>query len=43
MSRGKEGARYRYHYGLIRLQGLLRALLRLPYRQLEGFTHALSR
>jgi IS5 family transposase len=43
MNRGKEGARYRYPYGLIKLQGLLRALFRLPYRQLEGFTHALSR
>jgi len=43
MNRGKEGARYRYPDGFINLQGLLRALLRLPYRQLEGFTHALSR
>ena len=43
MNRGKEGARHRYPYGLIKLQGLLRALFRLPYRQLEGFTHALSR
>jgi hypothetical protein len=43
MNRGKEGARYRCPYGLIKLQGLLRALFRLPYRQIEGFTHALSR
>jgi hypothetical protein len=43
MNRGKEGARYRYPDGFINLQGLLRALFRLPYRQLEGFTHALSR
>ena len=43
MNRGKEGAQYRYPDGFINLQGLLRALFRLPYRQLEGFTHALSR
>ena len=43
MNRGKDGARYRYPETLIKLQGLIRALFRLPYRQLEGFTHALSR
>lgn len=42
MNRGKEGARYRYPDGFINLQGLLRALFRLPYRQLEGFTRALA-
>jgi hypothetical protein len=43
MNRGREGARYRHPDGLIRLQGLLRALFRLPYRQLEGLTGALAR
>jgi hypothetical protein len=43
MSRGKEGARYRYFDAHIIPQGPLRALFRLPYRQLEGFTLALSR
>jgi hypothetical protein len=43
MNRGKEGARYPYPDGFINLQGLLRAPFRLPYRQLQGFTHALSR
>ena len=42
MNRGREGGRYRYPYTLIRLQALIRACFRLPYRQLEGFTRALS-
>ena len=42
INRGKEGARYRYPDGFINFQGLLRALFRLPYRQLEGFTRALA-
>jgi len=43
MNRGREGGRYLYPDGFIRLQGFLRACFRLPYRQLEGFTRALSR
>jgi hypothetical protein len=42
MNRGKEGARHRCPDGFINLQRLLRALFRLPYRQLEGFTRALA-
>jgi len=43
MNRGKEGGRYRYPRSLIELQTFLRACFMLSYRQLEGFTHALSR
>lgn len=43
MNGGKEGGRYRYPHSLIELQALLKAFFRLPYRQLEGLTHALSR
>ena len=32
MNRGREGGRYRYPDGLIRLQGLIRSCFRLPYR-----------
>ena len=42
MNQGKEGARYRYPDSFINFQGLLRALFRLPYRQLEDFTRALA-
>ena len=43
LNRGKEGGRYRYPNSLIELQASLRACFMLPYRQLEGFTRALSR
>jgi len=43
MNRDREGGRYRYPGSLIELQASLRACFRLPYRQLEGFTRALSR
>mgnify|MGYP001071846939 CR=1 FL=1 len=43
MNRDREGARYRYPRVLIGLQASIRACFRLPYRQLEGFTRALSR
>lgn len=43
MNRDKEGGRYRYYRYLIELQASLRACFKLPYRQLEGFTRALSR
>ena len=43
MNRGKEGARFRYPDSLIRLLLFIHAYLRLPYRQLEGFTKALAR
>jgi len=43
MNSGKEGGRYIYPESLIRLQASVRACFRLPYRQLEGFTQALSR
>lgn len=42
MNRDREGGRYRYPHTLIRLQAFIRACFRLPYRQLEGFTRALS-
>lgn len=32
MNKGREGGRYRYPDGLIRLQGLIRSCFRLPYR-----------
>ena len=43
MNSGKEGARYRYPDSFIRLLLFMHAYLHLPYRQLEGFTKALSR
>ncbi|RLI32706.1 hypothetical protein DRO56_03095 [Candidatus Bathyarchaeota archaeon] len=43
MNRGKEGGRYLYPNSFIRLQAFIRACFMLPYRQLEGFTRALSR
>ena len=43
MNRGKEGGRYLYPRSLIELQAFIRAYLRLPYRQLEGLTRALSK
>jgi hypothetical protein len=43
MNSGRMGGRYRYPDSFIRLQGFIRAFFRLPYRQLEGFTRALSR
>jgi hypothetical protein len=43
MNRGKEGGRYLYPESFIRLLLFLHAYLHLPYRQLEGFTRALSR
>ena len=42
MNSGRMGGRYRYPDSFIRLQGFIRACFRLPYRQLEGFTRALS-
>ncbi len=42
MNRGKEGGRYPYPNTLIEPQASLRAYFMLPYRQLEGFTRALS-
>ena len=43
MNKGKEGARFRYPDRFIRLLLFMHVYLRLPYRQLEGFTKALSR
>jgi hypothetical protein len=43
MNGGREGGRYLYPDSLIRLQAVIRACFRLPYRQLEGFSRALSR
>lgn len=43
MNGGKEGGRYRYPDSFIRLQAFIRVCFRLPYRQLQGFTPALSR
>lgn len=43
MNRGKEGGRYRYPDSFIRLQAFIRVCFRLHYRQLQGFTRALSR
>ena len=42
MNRDREGGRYRYPHTPIRLQGFIRACFLIPYRQLEGFTLALS-
>jgi len=43
MNRGKEGARFRFPNGFVRLLGFIRLLFHLPYRQTEGFVGALSR
>lgn len=41
MNEGKEGARFRYPESLIKLLAVIHAYL-LPFRQLEGFTKALT-
>ena len=41
MNKGKEGARFRYPESFIRLLAIIHAYL-LPFRQLEGFTRALT-
>lgn len=41
MNEHKEGARYRYPESFIKLLAMVHAYV-LPYRQLEGFTRALS-
>jgi len=43
MNQGKEGARFRFPDGFIRLLGFIHVLFHLPYRQTEGFVDALSR
>jgi len=43
MNREGEGGCYLYPESLIRLQALIRAYFRLPYRQLEDFTQAISK
>ena len=43
MNRGRIGGQYCYPDSFIRLQGSIRACFLLPYRQLEGFTRALSK
>jgi hypothetical protein len=43
MNRGKEGARFRYPDSFVRLLLFMHVYLHLPYRELEGFTKALSR
>jgi hypothetical protein len=43
MNKGKEGAQFRYPDSFIRLLLFMHVYLHLPYRQLEGFTKALSR
>ncbi len=43
MNRGKEGAQYEYPESLIKLLAFIHFYLRLPYRQLEGFTKMLAR
>ena len=42
-NRGKEGARFQFPGGLIKLLGFIRFLFHLPYRQTEGFVKALSK
>jgi hypothetical protein len=42
MNKGKEGARFSYPDSFIRLLLFMYVYLRLPYRQLEGFTKALA-
>ena len=41
MNEGKEGARFRYPESLVKLLAVIHAYL-LPFRQLEGFTKALT-
>jgi len=43
MNMGKEGSRYRYPWSFIKLLGFIHTYFRLPYRQLEGFTRALTK
>jgi hypothetical protein len=43
MNRGKEGAQFCYPDSFIRLLLFMHVYLHLPYRQLEGFTKALSK
>jgi hypothetical protein len=43
MNKGKEGAQYEYPGSLIRLLAFIHVYLRLPYRQLEGFTKMMAR
>jgi IS5 family transposase len=43
MSAGRRGRPFTYPDSLIRLLASIRLILHLPYRQLEGFTRALSR
>jgi hypothetical protein len=43
MNKGKEGALFRYPDSFIRLLLFMHVYLHLPYRQLEGFTRALSK
>jgi IS5 family transposase len=43
MNRRKEGARFMFPDGFVRLLGFVRVLFHLPYRQTEGFVEALSR
>jgi transposase len=42
-NQGKEGARFQFPDGFIKLLGFIRFLFHLPYRQTEGFMTALSR
>jgi hypothetical protein len=41
-NRGKEGARFKFPEGFIKLLGFIRFMFHLPYRQTEGFVTALS-
>ena len=43
MNRGKEGAQYEYPGSFIKLLAFIHFYLRLPYRQLEGFTKMVAR
>jgi len=43
MNEGKEGAQYEYPGSLIQLLAFIHFYLRLPYRQLEGFTKMLAK
>jgi hypothetical protein len=43
MNKGKRGRSYRIADTYIQLLAAVRYLYQMPYRQLEGFTHALSR
>lgn len=42
MNKGKNGRPYIYPTGFIQFCGLIYAFMHLPYRQLEGYLHALS-